>query len=118
MQIMEKRRVSRRVRLEASRIINRGDIIYLRFVSDNVVRALVRGSSDVYVVTVDLKTGKATCTCTAAAYGRYCKHIEAVKLILKNLGTNKNVSTVSRNLHHHTSRSFSVSRAHHTHPTL
>jgi uncharacterized Zn finger protein len=85
MQIIEARNVSKHVRLEAARIINKGDVIYVRFLNNNIVRALVKGSNDIYVVTIDIKSGKAACTCPAAMYGRYCKHIEAVKRILHNI---------------------------------
>jgi len=114
MQILNSRRVSRHVRLEAARIINRGDIVYLRFIGESIVRALVRGAKDVYVVTIDLESGRATCTCTASAYGRYCKHIEAVKLLLENtipkkLAERRNQPKPPSS---HSGR-VSVSRAHH-----
>ncbi len=65
--------------LQAARIITQRRILYLEWISEDRLVAAIRGNHSVYFVTLDIKTGKARCTCPGYYFRGYCKHILAVK---------------------------------------
>jgi uncharacterized Zn finger protein len=71
------------IAIEAARIVNQRRVLYLRWVNENTVTAAVRGSSNIYIVRINIDSGKATCTCKGFYYRGYCKHIIAVMNILR-----------------------------------
>ncbi len=93
---LQAREPSRRMIIEAVRIVNQGKILYMRMATPCVVRAAVRSGSGrgIHIVTVNVCNGAATCTCRGYMYRGICKHITAIRLKLNAIG-------VSRNLHPH-----------------
>ncbi|BEP18167.1 hypothetical protein PYJP_15190 [Pyrofollis japonicus] len=71
------------IAIEAARIVNQRKVLYLRWINENTVAAAVRGSSNIYIVHINIDSGKATCTCKGFYYKGYCKHIIAVRNILR-----------------------------------
>ncbi len=92
--MLRRRRPSRRVIIEALRIINQNRIAYLRFLNDTMVRAVVRGENDVYIVTYNLKEDKTSCTCPAGLKGIPCKHAEAVRIYVGTLLARKSQARI------------------------
>ncbi|WP_420917884.1 SWIM zinc finger family protein [Pyrodictium abyssi] len=78
-------RGSKRLLLEAARIINQGRLVYVRIIGPDAYVATVRGSKDVYTVYYNPARGYLRCTCPASTYHRLCKHAIAAKMYIDNL---------------------------------
>ncbi len=65
--------------VNAARIITQRRILYMKWIDDNRITAAVKGENETYFVTLDLRSGKAWCTCPGYYFRGYCKHIIAVK---------------------------------------
>lgn len=78
-------RGSKRLLLEAARIINQGRLVYVRMLGPDAYVATVRGNTDIYTVYYNPAKGYLRCTCPASTYHKLCKHAIAAKMYIDNL---------------------------------
>ena len=71
--------------LQAARIITQKRILYIKWVGEDILVAAIKGNNSVYFVTLNIRTGRATCTCPGYYFKGYCKHILALKTYISRV---------------------------------